>query len=250
MNQYNKRGLLPLIIFLFFAGCSHQQSPEISTGIDGCALCNMTITQANQACGFYWAKQFVTFDSPGCLVQRYGSIKKEGGLVPSELYFADFNTSRLIPADSTFFLLTKHLPTVMNAGVLCFENQAAASALQEHSDEIITDWIGYWTLRGTPDRTIVLTASHTAFDPEVVILNKGELVQWRVDGEQLTSDLIFRVEGYNKIGEITVPASDEVHFRMYADRPGAGFPIINSANNQPLGMIKVEGAHTEDEEAM
>ena len=34
-----------------------------------------------------------------------------------------------------------------------------------------------------------------------------------------------------------------------ATRPGAGFPIESVSDGEPLGMIKVSGAHTADEAA-
>lgn len=250
MNLRDIYLFLAWVFWLSITGCGQEKSPEIVAGIDGCALCNMTITQANQACGFYWVGEFVTFDSPGCLVQKMGSIKQESGLAPSEIYFADFNTSRLIPADSAYFLLTEHLSTTMNSGVLCFTSEIEAAALMKHPDEMITDWIGYWTRRGTADRCIIVFATQEGFNPDIVILYKGELVQWEINGERLTDNLAFHIEGYDEVGEVTVPASEEALFRMLAIRPGAGFPIINSSNNESLGMIKVEGAHTEDEEAM
>ena len=52
------------------------------------------------------------------------------------------------------FLLTSHRPTVMGSGVLCFGDPAAAEAAREHDDEIVTDWLGYRTARGAPDREV------------------------------------------------------------------------------------------------
>jgi hypothetical protein len=242
--------LMPAVLLVIF-GCGREKTPQITAGIDACALCNMTIDKLNQACGFYQSGEFVVFDSPGCLIRKIEAMKRESGRLPSRIYFADFNTARLIPSDSTTFLLTDHLPTVMNAGVLCFSDHSAAKAMRKFPDEVVTDWAGFWTRRANPDRTVEVSVADGGFIPDVVLVNKGELVEWIVRGRELTGDLTFRLEGYDEIGEITVPETgDPVHFRMLAVRPGAGFPFVCTDSGKPLGMVKVAGAHTADEEAM
>ncbi len=50
---------------------------------------------------------------------------------------------------------------------------------------------------------------------------------------------------------MTVPVSgEETTLRLIAIRPGAGFPVIDADSGTALGMIKVIGAHTLDEEEM
>ena len=52
------------------------------------------------------------------------------------------------------------------------------------------------------------------------------------------------------MGEIRVPASGEVVVvRMKAARPGMGFPVMEHGTDEPLGILKILGAHTADEEA-
>ena len=58
------------------------------------------------------------------------------------------------------------------------------------------------------------------------------------------------IRGYPEIGQIVVEPSDEpTEIRFFATRPGIGFPIL-AADEQALGMMRVTGAHTADEEAL
>jgi hypothetical protein len=171
--------------------------------------------------------------------------------LPDGVFFADYDDSSWHAAGSTAFLLTTHIPTVMNAGVVCFGSNEAAMAMRKHPDEIVTDWLGYRTARGTPDRVLEVTITTDAMVPEVVEADKGDLVLWRVSGAGLETNLDIEVMGYPEAGTITVPANgDTVEFRVMTSRPGAGFPITAVSSGEALGMMKVSGTHTTDEEAM
>ena len=88
-------------------------------------------------------------------------------------------------------------------------------------------------------------------EPEIVTATKGELLSWRVQAVGLAEDLNVSIKGYPEIGRVTVPANGaEVSFRLLALRPGAGFPVVRSESEEPLGRLSVTGAHTADEEAM
>jgi hypothetical protein len=167
------------------------------------------------------------------------------------MFFADYVSSRLTPVDSVSFLLTSHIPAVMGAEVICFRNRTDAEAAMKHSDEQITDWIGYWTERGDPDRRVEVVATNDALIPATLEFKKGDLVEWNFRGEGLESDLALRLRGYEEIGEVLISQTGERTLRrMFVDKPGAGFPIERVSDGAALGMIKVSGAHTEDEEQM
>jgi hypothetical protein len=241
-----------LVAMLLLAGCAGEVEPNIVAGVDSCSNCNMVIDQTNQAAGYLLGGEFETFDSPACLLQGYEALRKQGESLPETILFADYRDGALHPAEATSFLMTDHVPTVMNGRVICFGDGAAAVAARSHDDEIVTDWAGYRTARGEPDREVEVSFAGGVMSPEVVTADKGEIVEWRATGIGLTEDMTIMVKGYPELGEVVVPASgEEVVFRLMASRPGAGFPVVESGSDgEPLGMMKVAGAHTTDEEAM
>lgn len=236
---------------LGIAGCKPQGLPEIKAGVDACDGCNMVIDKVNQACGYFADDGFIVFDAPGCMILRLDEYRAAGERMPARLYFADYQTARLLPRDSTVFLLTAHLPTVMGSGVLCFADRNAAQALRAHEDEITTNWSGCFARKAEANRQLDLVITADAARPEIVELQKGDVAAFHVTGEGLSGDVAVRIKGYEEIAPVIVSAAgDAAMFRLYADKPGAGFPLERIADGKTLGMIKVEGAHTEDEEEM
>jgi len=242
--------VIPLACLLVGA-CGGEPEPGITAGVDGCSRCNMVIDRVNESCGWVLGGQFVPFDSPGCLLAGFDELRKSGQGLPAAIYFADYDNGLFNLAESTTFLLTEHVTTVMNGHVICFATAGRATAFRQHEDEIVTDWMGYRTARGEPDVVIDTVFGPRGMEPEVVGANKGELVLWRATGAGLDEDLMWAIAGYPEVGPVTVPADgNPVELRFFASRPGAGFPIEDAAGGQALGMLKVAGAHTTDEEAM
>jgi len=232
------------------AGCGGEPTPEVVAGIDGCASCGMVIDRVNEAAGWIEGGDFVPFCSPGCLLAEHDALRKAGQAPPEAVFFADYRDGTFSPAVETAFLLTDHVPTVMNARVICFNSVVAADDMRQHDDEIVTDWTGYRVLRGEPDSVIETVFGPAGMDPEVVMANRGDIVLWRASGQALEEDLTWTIKGYPEIEPTTVSATGaEIELRFMATRPGAGFPIENSSGGQPLGMLKVSGAHTADEAA-
>ena len=183
------------------------------------------------------------------MLRSYESLTKEERPQPQDLYFADYRDGSLHTGEHAAFLLTSHIPTVMNARVITFSERGAAEQALEHADELVTDWIGYRTTRGTPNVTLDLMVGSNGIEPELVEVSKDDLVLLRVTGNGLTDDLALAIRGYTEVKSITVPADGEtVELRVLASRPGAGFPIVGP-DGQALGMMRVVGAHTVDEEA-
>jgi hypothetical protein len=112
--------------------------------------CNMVIHKVDQACGYIEDGELMVFDAPVCLLASYEEFREREMAAPSQVYFADYQDGKWHPADSTAFLLTEHIPTVMEAGVVCFRSSEAAAAARSHPEERLTDWIGYRTVRGNP----------------------------------------------------------------------------------------------------
>jgi len=242
---------LAAILLLIPSGCRNEVELGVTAGIDSCRQCNMVIDRVNQACGFVEDGELVVFDSPGCLLRNLDQRKAEGQPIPRAIYFADYESGEWQAADKTFFLLTDHLPTVMNAGVLCFASRAAAEAVQQHPDERVVDWNGYRAARGRADREVEVVVGSAAMNPETIDAEKGELVLLRLRGDGLEKSLEITVQGYSEAGAVTVPATGEtVEMRLLLTRPGAGFPVVEKQSGNALGRIRVAGAHTTDEESM
>ncbi len=245
------RSSLVAVSALALAACIGEVTPEIVAGVDSCDDCGMVIDQLHQACGYVADDEFVTFDSPLCLLRSYEERRKRGQSDPVGLYFADYVDASLHSADQARFLLTEHLPTVMNSGVVCFASLEAAMAQREHADEDLTDWVGFRTARGDPDVVWDVTFGVGGMVPDVVDAAKGDLVLLRARVTGLDRELAIVVDGYPEVGGVVVPDSGEqVEIRLLASRPGAGFPINDADSLEPLGRLRVSGAHTADEEEM
>ena len=243
--------VLVMLAAIVTVRCVGDPTPHIAAGIDACSECAMIIDRPNQACGYVRTGQFVVFDSPVCLLRSWERLRKSGEEPPRSVHFADYQSGALYAAEATTFLLTEHVPTAMESGVLCFGDRAAAEAMRVHDDEVLMGWRSFRTARGEPDRVLQVSFGATGMVPEIVEASKGELVLWRARGSNLDHDLVVAVKGYPEVEEFVLPASgEEVAFRLHAERPGAGFPIVRTDDDRPLGMLKVSGAHTADEEAM
>jgi len=238
-----------LFVAVIIGGCSGPVRPEVTAGLDACAECNMVIDQVNQACGHAVDGAFIVFDSPGCLLKNHDGMRQSGSEIPTEVWLADYNSADFVPAGQATLLLTDRIPTVMGAGVLSYATRQAAEAARTSADERITDWTDYRRLRGQPDTVVEATVSTTSLTPEMVQVAKGDLVLFRLSAGELDEPITLEIRGYPEIGEIVVAPSEEAtELRFYATRPGAGFPILG-AGDQPLGMLRVTGAHTADEAA-
>jgi hypothetical protein len=242
------RGLTHVLLISALVGCVREPEIEILAGVDVCAECNMLIDQVNQAAGFVSGNDFITFDSPKCLLRYLESMPKGDRPQPAEIYFADYRDGFFHSAERATFLLTSHIPTVMNGQVVVFSDAEAAMDSREHPDEVVTDWIGYRTERGTPDRVLDVVFGPSGMEPETVEADKDDLVVLRFAGQGLAEDVQISIRGYPEAGAFVIPASGEaVEVRFLASKPGAGFPIGVSGSD-PLGILKVTGAHTADEE--
>ena len=211
----------------------------------------MVIDKASEACGYYVEKDFSTFCSAGCLLQSFEDRRKHEQPPPDRIYFADYLGTGLQPSDSVTFLVTGHIRTVMEWGVISFADPGAARGHRQHDDEVIVDWVGLRTVRGRPDRNLALVFTPDGAVPEVVELKKGELIEWELVGSHLDDDLVVQLRGYEEMGEIVIPSSgDTVRVRMLALKPGAGFPFVRSGSGEVFGRVRVIGPHTPGEEKM
>ncbi len=249
-SSWSAVGVLAVSLAVLICSCGGEVTPEITAGVDGCGECGMVIDRTNEACGTVHEGRFEPFCSPSCLLARYDEGRATGLDVPSSIFFADYHGGGFSAAETTAFLLTDHVPTVMNARVITFPSTTAAEAMQHHADEVVTDWIGYRVLRGRPDAVVETTFSAAGMEPESVSVAKGDIVLWRFAADGIEEDLIFRIKGYPEVGPVKLGTDGgTTEVRFLAIRPGAGFPIENNDGDTPLGMLKVTGAHTADEAA-
>ena len=240
-----------VLLAVVFLGCRGSDQPQITAGVDGCAACGMIIDRLGQACGYVLDDTFVPFDSPACLLRHLEQERARSGKIPARIFFADYGENGgLYPAEEMTFLLTSHLPTVMDSGAVCFRHRADAEQARRYDDESLVDWSGYRRLRGRPDSTVEIVLAPGTMTPDVITARKDDLLLWKLHGEGLDQPVRLAVRGYEDAGTVTVPPTGEVvEFRILAHRPGAGFPVVAEGQSAPLGMLKVTGAHTTEEEA-
>jgi len=194
--------------------------------------------------------EFVTFDSPGCLLARYDELRQAGEPLPEDVFFADYQRSFFHPAAAVTFLLSSHRATVMESGALAFGSEAEAEQAREYDDEVVTDWTGYRTARGTPDRKVEVSVGPDGMTPDRVEVDKGEVVAWTARSTAEGGERVLAIKGYPELEPVEVPPGAEpVSFRLLASRPGAGFPIVDTGTDEVLGVLVVRGPHTADEEA-
>lgn len=244
---------LTVVLMVWFcislSSCGGGSAPEITAGVDGCVACGMVIDKVNEASGFFADDGFKTFDSPMCMLRFIDQGKSDGKPEPDRIYFADYRTSALTLLDSTFFLLTDHVPTVMHGRVITFSDQSAAIAQKTYDDEMIVDWLGFRTLRGKPDRRIKLQVSEEGFTPDVIVVSKDDVIDLTLQRSDYEDEYSFTIQGYESAGEFKHAAGKEkFSSRIRADKPGAGFAFKRQPDGTVLGTMKVEGSHTPEED--
>jgi hypothetical protein len=240
-----------MVFLVTVTACKLEREPSITVGVDGCTDCGMVIDQVREACVYEIDRSFSTFCSPGCLLNSFERRRKEGRQPPDRIFFADYETGDLWPHESMTFLLTDHRPSTMGWGILSFADFESAAANRQHADEILVDWVGLRTLRGEPDRRLSWVLGPEGFDPPVLQVEKGELVEWALASRGLEQDQTIALRGYREFGEVVIPAAGPpVRVRLLASRPGEGFVLESVPDGEVLGQLRVKGPHTPDEEEM
>lgn len=238
-----------LLASLLVVACESSPQPGVAVGVDGCDGCGMVIESSAQACLYSVDREVHTFCSPGCLLQEYEKRRRQAQPPPDEIWFADYHSGKLYPAQDVTFLLSAHVPTVMDWGIVGFGSQQGATSYRRHQDELLVDWFDLRRLRGAVDRTLELMVTPTGIVPEVVQVSKDELVEWLLRAQDLAEDLELSIRGYEELGKIRIGAAGQpVRVRMLATKPGEGFPIVEVRKGTVMGQVRVTGSHTADEE--
>jgi copper chaperone NosL len=124
------------------AGCSLEPQP-LRVGLDECARCRMTLSEAQFAGQLLTRRgRVLTFDSVECLA---GYVNE--GTVPVDdlhsLWVMDFNDpEHWIPAERAVYLQGDGIRSPMGLGLTAHVDAAAAAALQRESGGEIVDWDG------------------------------------------------------------------------------------------------------------
>jgi hypothetical protein len=230
--------------------CSGEVRPEVIPGVDACSRCNMIIDRVNEAAGLAIEDDFMPFDSPVCMLQTLHERRRTHAGDPGVAYVAEYGSGAFRRADSTWFVLTDRVPTVMGGRVLTLGGVEEANGFAEPGDTV-SDWHGVRLARGTPDRRVQMALTPSGLEPFVAEAAKGDLVELVIASEiAVVEGVDLTIRGYEDAGVIRIPGSgDAVTFRFFATRPGAGFPVIRPGRKAPVGTVRVTGTHTPDEDA-
>lgn len=119
-----------------------QPSPKpIDYGSDACDFCKMAIVDTQHGAEAVTSKGKVyMFDAIECLANF---IEQEQGKSFSFLLVNDYHSPKeLIDANSSYYLISKNLPSPMGAYLTAFSEQSAAVEMQKSKDGEVFDWDG------------------------------------------------------------------------------------------------------------
>lgn len=232
-------------------GCSGEVRPEVMPGVDACSRCNMVIDRLGQAGGLAVEGEFLPFDSPVCMLQTLNERRRTDPGDAGVAYVAEYSSGTFRRADSTWFVLTNRVPTVMEGCVLSFGGADEARDFAAPGDTV-TGWHGFRLARSVPDRRVAMTLTERGLEPSVAEAAKGDLVELVIARDTSSVDPVdLTIRGYEEAGGIHLPASGaSVAFRFYATLPGGGFPVVRAGRQVPVGTVRVTGTHTPDEDAL
>ena len=130
--------LLPAIVLLNLASCTPSPKP-IEYGNDMCDYCKMTIVDKQHAAEAVTKKgKAFKFDAVECLVHYLG---EHGNEEYAFLLVNDYdNPGEMIPAESSYYLVSPNIPSPMGAYLSAFETEEHARATQAEKEGEIFDW--------------------------------------------------------------------------------------------------------------
>jgi copper chaperone NosL len=117
-----------LLTVLFVSGCSSSATRAVPIQPeDMCSYCRMAISTKQFAAELITSDEKVfKFDDIGCMLNFIDT--NHSGRKIAELYVADFNSVKWIPAEQAHYVTTDKVQTPMNGNFLAFENAKDASA--------------------------------------------------------------------------------------------------------------------------
>ncbi|MCB0595944.1 MAG: nitrous oxide reductase accessory protein NosL [Lewinellaceae bacterium] len=135
--------LLPaLAMALSAVSCTPSPKP-IAYGSDACHYCKMTIVDQQHAAEAVTAKgKAFKFDAIECMV-NYLEGQEGQSQEYAFLLAADYEKpGELIPAESSYYLISPAIPSPMGAYLSAFETQERAKAMQSAKEGEVFDWKG------------------------------------------------------------------------------------------------------------
>lgn len=132
--------LLILLIILSLTACKPEPR-AIAFGHDACHFCKMTVVDRQHAAEVVTVKgRAYTFDAIECMVNYVGELE-EGEQGFAHLLVNDYEKpAALIPAQESYYLISKKIPSPMGAFLSAFKTQAAAEAMQKAKGGQVYDW--------------------------------------------------------------------------------------------------------------
>lgn len=112
---------------------------ELVAGLDTCEFCRMTVSDVRFGAqvGTRTGKR-LAFDAVECVASYV--LAAEAGAV-NEVRVADFETGRLVPADSATFLVDSRLASPMGRSLVAFAARDGEALVREHGGRA-TNWSG------------------------------------------------------------------------------------------------------------
>ena len=122
--------------------CTPSPKP-IAYGSDACHYCKMTIVDQQHAAEAVTAKgKAFKFDAIECMV-NYLEGQEGQSQDYAFLLAADYEKpGELIPAESSYYLISPAIPSPMGAYLSAFETQERAKAMQSAKEGEVFDWNG------------------------------------------------------------------------------------------------------------
>ncbi|MCO6490460.1 MAG: nitrous oxide reductase accessory protein NosL [Phaeodactylibacter sp.] len=133
--------LLPAAALLLSVASCAQSPKPINYGNDACHYCKMTIVDKQHAAEAVTQKGKVfKFDAIECLVNYLG---EQEGQQYAYLLANDYEKpGELIPAETSYYLISPNIPSPMGAFLSAFETQERARAVQSEKGGDVFDWKG------------------------------------------------------------------------------------------------------------
>lgn len=131
-----------LLIILSLTGCKPEPR-AIAFGHDACHFCKMTVVDRQHASEAVTDKGRVyTFDAIECMIHYVGNLEeREKGF--AHLLVNDYEKpAALIPAQESYYLISKQIPSPMGEFLSAFASKKAAEAMQSAKGGEVYDWEG------------------------------------------------------------------------------------------------------------
>lgn len=120
------------------AACQRGPRPLVA-GTDACEFCRMTVSDVRFGAEIVsWTGRVHTFDAVECLASYYLDAEARDDV--RGVYVADFETGRLLPADSALFLSGGTLRSPMGRALAAFAPATGEAAIVQRYGGTVVRW--------------------------------------------------------------------------------------------------------------